>query len=261
MTTDAYTTQLQAGLGLIEETRKLLELWSPGMGAPELSRLALESGRFPNVTSRRLSNIVGEGFKPRYLINDAAPAQLLKRLANKLDNREFNQLLFLYTCRANLVLADYVRDVYWDAYASGKESLAVDDARRFVRRANEFGKTFKPWSDETVIRVASYLPACCADFGLLESGEKSVRKILSFQIEARVLLILTYELHFARLGDNSILAHPDWALFGMDRDDVLNELKRQALKGRLIIQVAGDAVRIGWQIESREELIDVITRG
>jgi hypothetical protein len=42
-----YTTQLQAGLGLVNETKTLLDLWSPGMSANQLHQVALESGRFP----------------------------------------------------------------------------------------------------------------------------------------------------------------------------------------------------------------------
>jgi hypothetical protein len=44
-----YTTQFQAGLGMVEETRILLDLWQPGMTAPELFQQALDSGDFPNI--------------------------------------------------------------------------------------------------------------------------------------------------------------------------------------------------------------------
>ena len=40
-TTAAYTTQLQAGLGMIDETRVLLDLWQEGTDAPALCRAAL----------------------------------------------------------------------------------------------------------------------------------------------------------------------------------------------------------------------------
>lgn len=256
-----YTVQLSAGLGLIEETRKLLDLWSPEISGSELTRRALESGQFPNVTSRRLKNIVSEGFKPRYMVNDGAPAMLLKNSVGKLSNREFSQLLFVYTCRAHLILEDFVREVYWNAYSSGRGTVSIDDARKFVQRANEDGKTFKPWSEGTIDRASSYLGACCADFGLLESGEKKVRNILPFQIEARVLAILAYDFHFEGLGDNSVLNHSDWKLFGMERDDVLNEFKRHARKSWFIVQAAGDIVRIGWQAKNKEDLLNVIVDG
>ena len=78
-----YTTQLQAGLGVIDETRMILDLWQPGMKASALYQTALDSGCFPNVTARRLRNIVAECFAPRYLVNDGSPAALLKDLKKK----------------------------------------------------------------------------------------------------------------------------------------------------------------------------------
>jgi hypothetical protein len=157
-------------------------------------------------------------------------------------------------------LTDFVRKVYWNSYIAGKTRISNEDARDFVIRANEDGKTYKPWSESTIRRVSAYLTGCCADFGLLEKGGKSERAILPYQVESLTAIFLAYELHFSGLGDNSVLSHPDWELFGMDREDVLNELKRHAMKGWFIIQSAGEATRIGWQYENMEAVLDVITR-
>ena len=67
-----YTTQLQAGLGLVEETKLLLSLFEPGTSTSELYEKALSSGMFPLVSARRLRNIVAECFAPRYMKTDAA---------------------------------------------------------------------------------------------------------------------------------------------------------------------------------------------
>jgi hypothetical protein len=109
--------------------------------------------------------------------------------------------------------------------------------------------------------VASYLTGCCADFGLLERGAKSVRKILHYRVDPRTAAILAHELHFAGHGDNAIVANPVWTLFGMDRADVLNELRRLALKGLFIVQSAGDVTRIAWQCKDLEELGHVLAQG
>ena len=58
-----------------------------------------------------------------------------------------------------------------------------------------------------------------------------------------------------------MLAHPDWLLFGLEREDVLAELKRLALHGLFIVQAAGEVVKISWPYKSMEELIDVLTQG
>jgi hypothetical protein len=255
-----YTTQLQAGLGAIEETKILLELWQEGMTSGELLQVVLKSGQFPMMSARRLRNLISECFAPRYLAHEPAPARLLKAVKPYFHRREFEQLLFVYACRANTVLADFVRGVYWDAYAAGRELLSNEAAYAFVVRANQDGKTSTSWSDSTVERVARYLTGACADFGLLERGAKSTRRILTYRIEPRVAAFLAYELHFSGHGDNAVLSHADWGLFGLERLDVLEELKRLALRNLVIIQAAGGVTKISWRYESMEGLLDVLTR-
>jgi hypothetical protein len=255
-----YTTQLQAGLGLVSETKTLLELWSPGMSANQLHQVALESGRFPTVTARRLRNIVIECFAPRYLVAGGAAAIHLKRLSSTISTADLTQLMFLFTSRANPILGDFVRQVYWGRYAGGYTHITNDDARVFVDRGIDDGKTVKRWSETTVRRVSAYLTGCCADYGMLERGLRSSRRILSFRISPVVAAYLAYELHFAGVGDNTLLTHEDWALFGLAREDVLEEIKRLSLKGLLIVQVAGDVIRISWKQQDMEALCDVISQ-
>jgi len=255
-----YTTQLGAGLGLIEETQILLDLWQEGMSGTDLYRAALTSGHFSTISARRLHDMITVGFAPRYLRNQGAPASLLKRVRDCFSRKEFEQLLFLYTCRVHAILADFIREVYWTAYTTGKDKLRNEEARMFVTDAVREGKTTIAWSDNMLRRTASNLTGCCADFGLLEQGAKSVRKILPYRIETTIVAILAYDLHFAGQGDNSIIQHPEWALFGLEPSDVLDELKRLALRNWLIVQTAGGVVRIGWQHKTMEELIDVLTQ-
>ena len=253
-----YTTQLQAGLGLIDETKTLLALWQPGMTTPVLVQAALGSGQFPNRTARRLRNIVAECFAPRYLVDGGRPARHLKRLAGALPTAELLPLLLLHTCRANEVLADFLRQVYWDRYAAGYGDLGSEEARDFLARAMDDGWAVKRWSETTCRRVAGYLVGCCADYGLLEGGIRTRRKILPFRLTPLLAAYLAYDLHFAGAGDNALLDHPDWSLYGLDRKEVLEELKRLARKDFFIVQAAGDAVKIGWSHPTMEAAIDVL---
>ena len=181
-----YTSQLSAGLGLVSETKTLLELWSPGMSANQLHQIALESGRFPTVTARRLRNIVVECFAPRYLVSNGDPAKHLKRLSSIISTSDLTQLMLVFTSRANPILGDFVRHVYWTRYASGYTQMTNEDASAFVERGIDDGKTVKRWSETTVRRVSAYLTGCCADYGMLERGLRSTRKI-------RWCLTLTYK--------------------------------------------------------------------
>ena len=236
------------------ETIALLELWHPGMAIPNLFETALSSGRFPNVSARRLKNIVAECFAPRYLVREAAPARLLQALSKSTPTRDLQQLMFLYTCRANIILGDFVRDVYWGAYTAGHNELSTDAARDFVVQANSSGKTSKHWAESTVQRVAAYLTGCCADFGLVEHSAGRTRRIVPCHIESRVSASLAYDIHFSGIGDNALTTHEDWALFGLDRAEVIAELRRLSLKGLFVIQSAADAIRISWPLKTIEEV-------
>lgn len=259
--TKSYTSQLGAGLGLVSETKTLLELWSPGISVSELYQIALESGRFPTVTARRLRNIVVECFAPRYLVADGAPAKHLKRLAPAIQTAELTQLLIIFTSRANPILGDFIRQIYWARYAGGYTQVTNVDARTFVERAIDDGLTTKCWSASMVQNVSGYLTGCCADYGMLERGRRTSRRILPFRISPSVAAYLTHELHFAGVGDNALLTHQDWQLFGLAREDVLEEIKRLSLKGLLIVQAAGDVIRISWKQPNMEALCDVLAQG
>ena len=54
--------------------------------------------------------------------------------------------------------------------------ITNDDARTFVERGIDDGKTVKRWSETTVRRVSAYLTGCCADYGMLERGLRSNRR-------------------------------------------------------------------------------------
>lgn len=254
-----YTTQLQAGLGLLEETRQLLQIYQPGMSASQLYEAALASGRFPLVTARRLRNIVAECFAPRYM-RDPCVATRLSSLVDRFTVAELNQLLFIYTARANLVLADFVREVYWARYSAGRNDLQLEDARIFVADSVREGKTQKPWSEITIKRISSYLMGCCADYGLLTTTGRNQRSIAAYRILPKVAAYLAYDLKFSGLGDNQIVSSSDWDLFGLECTDVRDQLKRLSLQGLLIFQAASDVVHIGWTYKNMEELIDVIAQ-
>ncbi|MBW8191430.1 DUF1819 family protein [Neiella marina] len=257
MTEQFYTTQLQAGLGLKEETKGLFELWQPGMATQDLIDTALESGSFPNVTARRLRNIVAECFVPRYLRKEDT-AQFVKALLPSLSSLEVSQIFYLYTARANYILAEFVKNVYWQKYASGYQCILAEDSKSFVEMGLQDGKMKKPWSETTIKRVSSYLLGCLVDYNFLEVASRAERRLTPPRLSEHVAVYLAYELHFSGLGDNAIINHPDWQLFGLSPGDVREELKALAVNRYWIIQAAGDVVQISWAYKNMEEVIDVI---
>lgn len=255
-----YDTNLAMGLGLIEETKVLLKTWSYPMSSADLYKEVLHSGVLSRISAYRLRNIVVRCFGNRYLGNAGEPAGTLKQLLPRLTSAELAQLFFVFTCRANPILADFVKDVYWSSYESAARFITKDMAESFIRRAIDDNKTPSRWADGQVERMGRYLTGCCSDFGLLGRPTAAGRPLLPYRIEPKVIAYLAYELHFTGVGDNALLTHDDWLLFGLAREDVLEEIKRLSLKGLLIVQAAGDVIRISWKQQDMEALCDVLTQ-
>tara|TARA_R110002111_G_scaffold81271_1_gene128350 strand:+ start:353 stop:1144 length:792 start_codon:yes stop_codon:yes gene_type:complete len=261
MSATTYTTQLQAGLGMLDETRELLDLWQKGDSVGDLYQRALSSGRFPSLSARRLRNIVAECFAPRYLSSPMPSVVLMKRLADSLSAQEFRQLGTVFTCRANPIVADFITKVYWSSYQAGRPRILTADARQFVEQVNRDGLTTTPWSESTKKRVAGYLTGTLADFGFLDPTSRSDRAIVPVRIEPRAAGIVAYDLHFRGLTDSQVLAANDWAIFGLERIDVVDLFKRLALQGWFVLQSIRDSVRLGWNFRDQEELADAFSNG
>jgi len=110
------------------------------MSASQLHDIALKSGRFPEITARRLRNIVSECFASRYLTGDGEPALHLKKLSADLPASELIQLMLVFTSRANPIFGDFIRDVYWARYAGGYQEISSEDARAYWNGESTMGR-------------------------------------------------------------------------------------------------------------------------
>lgn len=258
-TESKYTTQLQAGLGMIPETMALLAIWQIGMSASQLADKVIEEGVFSRTTARRARNIAAEMFAPRYLTDCGTPAQRLKTLVHsRVASDLLGQVFFLYTARAQRIFADFVREVYWPRYGGGVDALTKTDSEQFILRALDAGRMEKRWSESTVRRVSGYLLGCCTDFGLLGPGSAK-RPIRRFSAHKDTALYLAYDLHFGGRSDRDLVAHPDWELFGLNARESLAQLRLLERNGHLLVQQGGELVQVSWTYKTMEEVIRVLS--
>jgi hypothetical protein len=256
-----YTTQLQAGLGMIPETLELLRRWEPGMLPQALAERVIAEGVFARVTARRSRNLAAEMFAPRYLSQGGEPAKRIRRLLDRrLPHDAIVQLFFLQTARAQQILRDFIVEIYWSKYAAAASSVTKSDAEGFIHRALDMGRMGKRWSASTIHRVSGYLLGCCTDFGLLGPGVAS-RPIRRFAIRPEVVLYLTHDLHFSGFSDRNLISHEDWRLFGLEPDDTLRLVSNLSHDGHLLVQSGADLVQISWKYRTMEECIHALAKG
>lgn len=256
-----YTTNLSKAQGMITETFELLELWEPGMKVGELKSRARAMGALGKTTQVRVDDLVGRGFAQRYLIDGGKPAQWLRHmLLNRMSYGLLRQLAMIYTARANLILHDFISEVFWLKYSSKAGEVTKRDARDFIDRAVNRGALKKPWSESMVERVTRYLLGTLVDFELLASNKFGRRQIRPLFIMPETIVFLAYELHFAGIDDHEIVRNRDWGLFGLLPADVIASLEKVATQGHLFIQHSGALVRVEWKYQTMEEMLDALTQ-
>lgn len=251
-----YTAALIKGQGLVPETSTLLAQWQPGVPVATLASEARDGGLLGRSTEARTRDIVA-AFARRYLVDGARPARVLRRLSGTRPEVA-RQLMFLYTARAYPVLHDAVTEVYWPRYGAGAVQIGLADILALIRDGEARGAIDPPWSETTRRRVASNVLGTLADFGLLAGSSSARRDVRPYRLLPETALVLAYEVHADGFSDSSVLEHPDWALFGLDRDGVAQHLVRLGDDGHLIAQYAGDLLRVSWTHDSLDSALDAI---
>jgi hypothetical protein len=255
-----YTTNLSKAQGLVPETLELLALWQPGMTAADLKNLVKQTGALGRATDTRITDVVSRGFAQRYLIDDGRPAAWLKQLVDSGASRSaLHQIIFVYTARHNSVFHDFVTDVFWRKALSDSGEVTKEDTRDFLERAAACGRIVPRWADSMMERVTRYLLGTLEDFRMIGENRHGRRQAKPPVIHAETLLFLAYDLRFHEIEDRNIPGHPDWKLFGLTPADVIALLEREASRGHLQIQNAGQLLRIEWKYPDMEHLIDALT--
>jgi hypothetical protein len=254
-----YTTNLSKAQGMVPETLELLEVWEPGMSVADLKARVRSMGALGKATQVRVDDLVGRGFAQRFLIEGGKPALWLRQLLNTNAPRGLlRQLALLYTARANLILHDFIREVYWTKYASHAGEVTKQDARDFIERAVGRGALERRWSDSMVERVTRYLLGTLVDFELIADNRFGQRQIRPLLIMPETVVFLAYDLHFAGVDDSRLVRHPDWGLFGLSPADAVGALDKAATAGHLFLQHSGAILRLEWKYHTMEQMLDAL---
>jgi len=256
-----YTTAISKGAGMIEETRRLLEHWSPGEPLDEFTRRVQDEGLLGNATAYRTRDVVRRVFAPRYLKPTDKPARILQRvLSSGLPGRVFTEMLFLFTARQDPLAYDFTIREYWPAARRGRSIMDTDPMLSFLSEAHYDGRLENQWSESVSVRIARCVLGLLRDVGFLREVTRGRREITNYRMSDEGAALLARELQEGGVTDSSLCAHPDWGLFGMTESEVLERLDGLGEHRGVIVQRAGSVVHFTWTVNSLEELIDVLTR-
>jgi hypothetical protein len=256
-----YTTAISKGAGMIDETRRLLEHWSPRESLDDFTRRVQDQGLLGNATAYRTRDVVRRVFAPRYLKPTDKPACILQKVfSSDLPGRVFTELLFLFTARHDPLVYDFTIREYWPASRRGRNVMDIDPMLSFLSEAHYDGRLDNQWSENVSVRIARCVLGLLRDVGFLREITRGRREIVNYHMSEEGTAILAKEIQESGVTDSSLCKHPDWALFGMTELEVLERLDGLGEHRGVIVQRAGSVVHFTWTVNSIEELIDVLAR-
>lgn len=247
-----YNSNLLKGTGLIQETLTLLDYYEEDENVLDFHKRILESGVLSKSTENRVKDIVRNVFAGRYLVYDLPVPKYLKEMRENYASIDvITQLFYIYTCRANPILADFIIEIYFPLSRKSYSALKASDPKDFIRQALVDGRIPVSWSDSTINKVSEHIIATLIDFRLIEKN-KDILPYRLIELSANYLL---HELHFRGFSDYDIWHHEDWKLFGLKDDEVIREIEKISFSGSFIFQFSGELLRISWQYKNMEEFI------
>lgn len=250
-----YNVELNRGTGLIQETLILLNLYKVGMTKNEMTKKAIESNVLVKTLDKRIKDIVEDAFYKRYVNEDAFVPVHLQVLVNHFSSLDvITQLFLIYTSRANLILMDFIINVYWPEVRKGTRELDFNYSRKFIAETIRQTDLISGWSETTQKRVASYIIATLVDFRFLDK-ERNVKPVFLHDITANYL---AHELHFKGLSDNAVVESEEWKLFGYSRFETIKHLERLSFQGYFILQNSGEIIKINWTYKNMQEFTHAI---
>lgn len=252
-----YNSDLLKGTGLIQETMVLIDLFREGMTKQELISQALELNPLGKDHENRTKDIVNHVFYRRFLKDGESTVLEIQALRNNYVSLEVvSQIIFIATCRANLILFDFVKEIFQPLAKSGNPILPDKSAINFIDSAIRDGRIPTKWADSTKQKVSEHINACLIDFKLTDRS----KRILPFYINDLTANYWIHKQHFKGLSDLAITELEEWGLFGLDHQDVLNLLHRLSLTGSFLYQHSGEIIKITWKYNSMNDFINGINK-
>lgn len=256
-----YTIAICKASAAVEEMRKLLHTWEPGTSAKDLSDKVQHEGVLGKQTAYRTKDLVNRVFRPRMLLPDDRAARALKRyIEGQGAASTFRELLFLHHGRSDALLFDFTVLRYWPMALSGALVVSIEDVLAFFDDAEQRGRIADPWSSQVQLKVARGVLGALREYGLIREVTRRRREIVPYRMSDQAVAYLAHDLHFRDVPDSFVVAHEDWALYGLGPDQALDRLEGIAPKMGMAVQRGGSLVRISWNHPSMESLVDDIAR-
>jgi Putative inner membrane protein (DUF1819) len=248
-----YTTRLQKGGALLEETRALVRVWSD-TPAEELREKIVETNLLNKQTRARMADVYRRTFLPRFI---QGPIPNAWKLVRPLEDANaplsiVRPVYYWISAKAERMLSDFCREYILPRAAIVRAGIGTEEVVSWLRSK---GCT---WSPTVAKKVARGLLAALRDFGILEGRGK--KRLASFSLPVAAFAYLALCLRATGAVSHLLVRHPDWELFLLRPADVEHFFLLAHQDRLLEYHAAGTTVSISFPTESLNEYAHVVAQ-
>lgn len=179
----------------------------------------------------------------------------LIRLAQAgLDEATWAPILLWHLCYRELLLSDFLEQWLYPRKQEGMFRVRAADVRAYLAELKGRGLLDREWTENTISRMASGLPAYAADFGLLQGG--SVKEIAPYHLPEPALMYVLHAMMDELGNARAVLDDVRWRRFLMSRSEVEQELLRLHQRRQLHFELAGSLVSLELPNDTVSEYVE-----
>ena len=249
--TTSYTTRLLKGGAVLEDTRRIVELWDPQLEPrANLERLSAENPLGKRSRSR-LDDLLYWVIQRRFVEPGPHVIPALRGLLH--DHRAFREACYYEASRDDALVAEFVEARLWDWWQRGRLAVGVDDVLGWLEGLTDSGRA-PAWSDSVRTRLAQGLLSTLRDFGILTGAPRCHRKEFAPPaMTARGFAYVAWREHEQGASSRALATGSVWRRWLLDAADVEMLLNQSARLGVLQFSRAGSTVRIDWRVADLAE--------
>lgn len=245
----ALTSNVQKGGALLDDTRRLVEAWNPGIDPDENLRRVADGNLLGKTSRTRTDDVLLRILKPRFVEPGAHVIAALGTLLQRPPS--FVEACYYEASRDDALLAAFAEGPLFEWYEQGRMGVAIEDVKAWLAELGRAGEA-PAWSENVLTKVGRGLLAALRDFGVLRGGTHKEYAVP--RMTPQGFAYVAFREHEQGASSRALVTSRVWRRWLLDATRVAELFNQAERIGVLRFSQAGSAVRVDWRVDSLEEV-------
>lgn len=247
-----FNTNIQKGGAMLEDTRRLIEVWDDSLDPDENLRRIADENLLGKASKKRTEDVLLRILKPRFVAPGEQVISALRLLLA--DPKTFREACFYETARDDQLLAAFAEGPVYSWYSQGRLGVRVEEVTAWLMSLTSAGKL--PALTSTVCtKVARGLLAALRDFGVLRGAVH--KEFNPPGMSVRGFAYVAFREREQGASGRALIGSSVWRRWLLDEQSVSELFTKADRLGVLHYAWAGSAVRIDWRVADLSEVVRV----